>query len=70
MLPVCSAVKISAPGRFTGVPPARLRASPPMPGMRIFSPRRSAIDSMGLLNQPPICTPVLPAANGTRLNGA
>ncbi len=29
-------------------------------GMRIFRPLRSSADSISLLNQPPICTPVFP----------
>ena len=35
--------------------------SPPIPGMRIFRPFRSATVLISFLNQPPICVPVLPA---------
>ena len=58
------------PGNETGTPPARASTSPPSPGMRIFKPCRSARELISLLNQPAICTPELPAANGTRLKGA
>ena len=35
--------------------------------MRILRPLRSSTFSIGFLNQPVICTPVLPHRNGTRL---
>ena len=38
--------------------------------MRIFRPLKSSTFSIGFLNQPVICTPVLPIGMGTRLNGA
>ena len=52
--------KISPPARSCTDTPSRLITSPPMPGMRMRSPRRSLSDPIGRRNQPPICTPVLP----------
>ena len=53
-----------------GVAPTRLSTSPPRPGILIRKPRRSSMLSIRLLNQPPVCTPVLPAGIGTRPNGS
>ncbi|MNJ58446.1 hypothetical protein D3C77_540790 [compost metagenome] len=64
MAPVCREVKISPPGRLMVVAPSLASTSPPRPGMRIFSPLRSSTELISLLNQPPICMVVLPAANG------
>ena len=36
--------------------------------MRIFRPLKSDADSISLLNQPPICTPVRPAGSAFRPN--
>ncbi len=52
------------------MPPARFNTSPPKPGMRIFKPLRSLLLLISLLNQPAICTVVLPAAAGTTPNGS
>ena len=68
-MPVFNAVKSSPPGRFTGVPPALFKTSPPSPGIRIFNPFKSSKEFISLLNQPPICTPEFPAAIGIKLKG-
>jgi hypothetical protein len=67
--PDCSAVKSSPPGRFTGRAAGASQHLAAQPGMRILSPARSATELISLLNQPPICTPVLPAGAGTRPKG-
>ena len=38
--------------------------------MRIFRPLKSATDLISFLNQPVICTPVLPQGKATMPNGA
>ena len=38
--------------------------------MRILRPLKSSTEFISLLNQPPHCTPVLPAISGFRLNSA
>ncbi|MDT4862613.1 hypothetical protein FQZ97_972780 [compost metagenome] len=69
MAPVCMAVKISPAGILTTVPPILVSTSPPRPGVRIFRPWKSATLLISLLNQPAVCTPVLPQAIGSTPNG-
>lgn len=42
---------------------------PASPGIRIFTPFRSARLRISFLNQPVVCTPEQPAANGTTFSG-
>ena len=44
--------------------------SPPKPGIRMTKPEKSARVLISRLNQPPICTPVLPTGKARRLKGA
>ena len=54
---------------MTTVAPARATTLPPRPGIRIFSPLKSAIVVTFFLNQPAISGPFGEPGRGTRLNG-
>ena len=66
MIPRSKPVYSSPPANSIGDPPALAKTAPPRPGILIFKPFRSEIVFISLLNQPPICTPVLPAGSGIK----